>query len=77
MQKKKVVEKILVGNFCDLGSRGDECRSVYGPFLAPVVRLMSVFLEGGVDFPGGALVKKTATAGDTRNMGLIPGWEDP
>ena len=72
-RKKKVVENKLVGNFLWLGSRGDECRSVYGPFLAPVVRLMSVFW-GGVDFPGGALVKKTfANAGDTRNMGSIPG----
>ena len=72
-RKKTVTENKLVGNFLWLGSRGDECRSVYGPFLAPVVRLMSVFW-GGVDFPGGAWVKKIfANAGDARNMGSIPG----
>ena len=72
-KKKKVAENKLVGNFLWLGSREDECRSVCGPFLAPVVRLMNAFW-GGVDFLGGAIEKKTfVNAGDTRDMGSIPG----
>ena len=32
-------------------------------------------LDSGRGFPGGAVVKNPpANAGDTRNVGLIPGW---
>ena len=32
-------------------------------------------LDSGRGFPGGAVVKNLpANAGDTRNVGLIPGW---
>ena len=75
-QNKIVAKNKLVGNFLWLGSRGDECRSVYGRFLAPAVRLMSVFWRG-VDFPGGAAEKKTLANETQETWVQFLGREDP